>query len=150
MSDKNYLIRKIQIDDLTVEYYKLLREISLISIPDMNEKQNLEFIKQLDDNHQIYLMINCQNNKIVATGTILIENKLIRNYGKIAHIEDIAVDKTERNKGLGKKLINFLIDVSVERNCYKVILNCDTDLIYFYQSCGFDKKGDSLAIYLKS
>ena len=44
--------------------------------------------------------------KIIGTFTILKETKLIHNFGKVAHIEDVVIDKSMRNLGLGHFLIN--------------------------------------------
>ena len=66
-------------------------------------------------------------NKIIGSGTILIENKLIRSYGRGGHIEDIVINEY-RNYGLGKELLNTLIDISKENKCYKCILDCKDEL----------------------
>ena len=46
--------------------------------------------------------------------------------------------------GIGKKLIQKCIDVSTERDCYKVILNSKDKYIPFYTKLGFKEAGYSL------
>ena len=71
------------------------------------------------------------DNEIVATGTILIENKLIHGINKVAHIEDIVVDKKTRGMGLGKKLISFLLNIAENKKCYKIyLMNLDNEFQY--------------------
>ena len=48
------------------------------------------------------------NQKVIASGTVFVEEKLIRNYGKVGHIEDIVVSSKYRGYGLGKKMIELL------------------------------------------
>lgn len=45
--------------------------------------------------------------------------------GLVAHIEDIIIDSNYRKQGLGKKIINELINISTQSNCYKIILDCN-------------------------
>ena len=44
----------------------------------------------------------------MATGTLLIEEKLLRNFGKVGHIEDIVIHLDFRKYGLGKKMIQVV------------------------------------------
>ena len=77
---------------------------------------------------------------MVAIATLLIENKLIHNGSKVAHIEDVVVDKKFLGKGYGKKMIEFLTEKAKNQGCYKVILNCDEEVVAFYEKCGFTQK----------
>ena len=80
------LVRKLELKDINTEYFQLLQNLSLISLSDMDVSKNQTFFYQLDENHQIWIVENSANQKIIGTGTILIENKLIRNYGIGAQI----------------------------------------------------------------
>lgn len=85
--------------------------------------------------------------KVIATGAVLFEQKLIRSAGICAHIEDIVVDESARGNSLGKKIIAELVRISRERGCYKVILDCADDNIAFYEKCGFKAKERQMALY---
>ena len=80
-------------------------------------------------------------------GSILIEQKIIHNMGKVAHIEDIVIDKNYRKMGLGSKMINKLKKIAKDNNCYKIILNCNEKLITYYEKYGFSQKNVQMAIY---
>ena len=85
------------------------------------------------------------NNKIVSTAKLFIEEKM---YQPVAHIEDVVTDNNYRNKGYGKSLIKYLIDIALnDINCYKVILSCEEKLDDFYLKCGMVKTGSSFSIY---
>ena len=87
------------------------------------------------------------HDRIIATGSILIEPKFIRGGMPCAHIEDIVVDNSVRGGNVGKKLINHLVQHAKDRGCYKVILDCSEHNIGFYNKCGFDKGGQQMSIY---
>ena len=108
--------------------------------------QYCEYIKNLSVNQYIYFILD--NKVIVGTGSILIEKKMIPGFQSIGHIEDIVIDEKHRGKKYGKHLINYLVSVALNNRCYKVILDCGTPYIGFYESCGFSNKGNYMAFYL--
>ena len=85
------------------------------------------------------------SKKIVGSITVLIEEKLIHNYSKVAHIEDVVVDESMRGFGLGKKLLE--IAESECDGCYKIILDCSNENVKFYEKCGYEWKGNEMARY---
>ena len=96
-------------------------------------------------NHKIFIAKN--NDKIIGSGTILIEPKLIHDLSYVGHIEDIIVDGNYRNKGIGKLILEKLINVAKENKCYKVILDCSVANVKFYEKLGFKTKEQQMAIY---
>ena len=83
----------------------------------------------------IYIAI--ENDKVIGTATLIIEQKFIRKGALCAHIEDVAVHPQYRNHGIGKSLIEKLVEVAREEKCYKVVLDCASNLVSFYQKCCF-------------
>ena len=127
-------------------YFKLLPQLTDYKL--INDKYHdfNEFVNSLNDNHIILVIENNQN--IIATCTILIEKKIIRNYSSVAHVEDVIVDKNFRKFGLGKILIQKSIEIAKFTKCYKCILDCDEEIENFYKKNGFIKKGSYMALYL--
>jgi ribosomal protein S18 acetylase RimI-like enzyme len=76
---------------------------------------------------------------IVGCATLIVEEKLIHNCGKVGHIEDVVVSPTMRGKDLGKKLVNKLLELAQRSGCYKVVLDCKPDNAGFYEKIGFFK-----------
>jgi glucosamine-phosphate N-acetyltransferase len=64
----------------------------------------------------------------------------------VAHVEGILISLQYRNRGIGKKLMEILIDISKQKMCYKTILSCDESAEKFYQKCGFVKHGITMMI----
>jgi glucosamine-phosphate N-acetyltransferase len=77
--------------------------------------------------------------KLIGSGTILIEPKIIHGGRSVGHIEDVVVHPFYRGKGIAQTILNMLVEYSKEK-CYKVILNCNPNMEQFYNKVGFDKK----------
>ena len=138
--------RQLDCNDYNSNYIEILSQLSFVNKKFITQDQWNQFIYQLNNNHQIYVLIDSSNN-IIASGTLLIENKIIHNISKVAHIEDIVADSKFRGKGYGKMMIEYLIEKAKEHQVYKIILNCSDENIKFYEKCGFKLKDNEMAIY---
>ncbi|AAS53881.1 AFR510Wp [Eremothecium gossypii ATCC 10895] len=87
------------------------------------------------------MVITDEAGRVVATGNIIIEAKLIHHCGLVGHIEDIAVASDQQGKRLGMLLINTLTEIGRNAGCYKIILDCDPQNADFYKKCGFSQAG---------
>ena len=105
------------------------------------DKEMYDFILNKPSNHLIYICKDIEKDKLVGIISVFIERKLIHNLGKVAHIEDLVVDKDERGKGIAQKLINKCVEYAKNENCYKIILNCNENLIKFYEKNNFYNAG---------
>lgn len=85
--------------------------------------------------------------ELVATGTIIIEPKIIRGGKSVGHIEDIVVANGYRGKNISQVILNNLTDFAEENGCYKVILDCEDDVKKVYIKNGFKLKGLQLSKY---
>ena len=118
--------------------FKIYRELT-----DAEEISYIDFkniVTKMPDSNEIY--VYKYNNKPVGLITLIIENKLIHSGGRVGHIEDLAVDREYRNLSIGKTLIKYCIDKCRLIDCYKVILNCKTDLEKYYISNNFKNTGN--------
>ena len=137
--------RNLQKNDFNLGYLDLLSQLTEVNKNNISFEKFSNFIDKLSENHKIIIIIN--NNKIIATGTLLIENKIIHSISKVGHIEDIVVDSNSKGLGIGKQIVNYLTNLAKENNCYKVILNCSDYNIGFYQKCGYQKKETQMVKY---
>ena len=116
-----------------------MREVSIL----LNQLKRMD-VKSIDykkawnnfsSNSSSNSIVGIYEKKIVAYGSIVIENKI---RGQVAgHIEDIVVDAKVRGKMLGVKLVKKLIEIGESKNCYRITLFCDKKLISFYERNGF-------------
>lgn len=119
----NYIIRNLNEKDY-LQYVKLINS---------NISKNFfeNFIKNiLNENHLIYVIEI--NNLLIATGILLIENKLTNNGCLMGHIENILVHENYRGKGFGEIIVKKLLEIAKEKKCYRVDLICKPELEYFY------------------
>ncbi len=115
----------------------------------MDADKNEIFFNKLDEHHQIWLVEDKVNQKIIGTGTILIEHKLIRNYAKVAHLEDIVILPAYQNQKIGTMLVDHLIKIAQELKCYKCILHCNPMLVKFYEKNNFSNYGSHMRLDLE-
>lgn len=140
-----FKIRPIEVNDYHSNYFELLSQLTICPKPNFQLWEN--FIHALNADHHIIVLIDISTNQIIGAGTILLENKIIHNMGKVGHIEDIVTDSSYRGKGLGKLIINYLSDYAKEQGAYKVILDCADENVGFYKKCDLEVKGVQMAKY---
>ena len=117
--------------------FRIYRELT-----DAQEISYIDFkniVTKMPESNEIY--VYKYNNKPIGLITLIIENKLIHSGGRVGHIEDLAVDREYKNMSIGKTLINYCIDKCRLNGCYKVILNCKTDLEQYYIKNNFVNTG---------
>lgn len=145
MNSPNISFRKLQINDFNKNYIQLLSQLT--STGNINKEQFTEIFHKLDSNTHIYVFEDVEAQKIIASATLLIEQKFIHNCGLVAHLEDVVVDSESRGFRIGQKLIQKVINIAKQNNCYKIIADCETSLLPFYYKNNFKKKGEQIAIY---
>ena len=140
-------IRLLKNEDYYLDYLHLLNQLSYIDKNTIMYDQFCDFVSKLNEKHVIYVIYDTSINKIIASGTLFIEQKLIHNCGFVGHIEDIIVDTYFHGKSLGKLIVDKLVDYAKQMKCYKVILDCSNNVEKFYEKCGFTKKNNQMALY---
>ena len=136
-----YTIRRLLESDYNRGYLDLLDQLA-----DVGEVTNADFVRQFwQVKSDIFVIEN--KGKIVASGTLLYEDKFIHGLSSAGHIEDIVVDADYRKAGIGSKMLQHLIGEAQRLGCYKVVLNCDPGLKEFYQRFDFSTKNIEMSRY---
>ncbi|KAJ1394507.1 GNAT domain [Sesbania bispinosa] len=146
--EQKFRVRRLEISDKGKGFIELLQQLSVCdSVSDKEFEDRFQELSSLGDDHVICVIEDELSGKIIATGSVFIEKKFLRNCGKVGHIEDVVVDSSVRGKQLGKKIINFLTDHARSMGCYKVILDCSLENKVFYEKCGFKHHSVQMAMY---
>ena len=135
-------------DDYKNQYINLLSELSICE--NISNEIFFENLNQINSIGTIIIAYHYNTDNtitLVGTGTIIIEPKVIRNGKSVGHIEDIVVKSTYRGKKISQSILEKLKNFAREKNCYKVILDCNENVCPVYKSNGFEIKGIQMSLY---
>lgn len=152
-------IKYTSLNDLLIrnpELTELIKDQYLLLLSDLTSTSYIEtalFLKNVERISEMGTIIvgiidnSSDNIEIIASGTIIIEPKIIREGRNVGHIEDIVVSKEMRGKEISQKILDMLKLIAREKNCYKVILDCNEEVKKVYIKNGFNVKGLQMAEY---
>ncbi|MGQ9719876.1 MAG: GNAT family N-acetyltransferase [Candidatus Jordarchaeum sp.] len=131
------MIRKLLIEDLA-DYLRLFRELWPNASINSDDVQSVLEHYTKNEDYEIY----CYIEKIII-GIIAISKRwTFFHGGKVAIIEDLIVKEQFRNKGIGKKLVEF-VEQKLKKEGIKVIeLSSDfhrTQAHQFWEKMGYAK-----------
>jgi len=135
----NLILRSMQRDDFDREYLKLLEQLTIVG-DDVTKEKFEERFSQMRACAQTYYVVVIEDltiEKIVASATLVIEQKFIRHASVRGRVEDVVVNDGYRGKRLGKLLLDLLTQMSKIAGCYKVSLECKDPLKKFYEQFGY-------------
>ena len=92
-----------------------------------------ELINDTFENRSLQLVC-VVNDKVIGTGRLTIENEDLI-------VSQMAIDIKFQGQGVGKEILNILIDKSKEFNASKIILSARETAIEFYEKYGFVPNG---------
>jgi glucosamine-phosphate N-acetyltransferase len=144
----SFTIRELKEEDFSNGFFETLSNLAEVGKTRNDLNLAKEILKRIDSdrNYRIIIAQDNQNRQVIGTATLLIEQKFIHNGGKAGHIEDVATRKGYEGKGIGKKVIEELIKIAKENECYKVILDCNEKVTEFYEKTGFRKQAIMMRI----
>ena len=132
-------IVELDIENGFLESLDSLREAS-----DLDRKIGKDILKKIIANPDHIIHVAEINGKIVGSTTLFVEQKFIHNGGRVGHIEDVVVSKEYEGRGIGIKLVSSLLEKAKMMNCYKTILDCQDELIPFYERIGFKQESNQM------
>jgi glucosamine-phosphate N-acetyltransferase len=128
-------IRELNSNDYE-QFFKLINDFRETKF---TQEEFLKHLKTISGYSKIYVIE--KNSELIATGTLIIEQKFIYNCSKLAHIEDVCVKKELRSQGFGKIIVKKLIEEATKEKCYKITLVCSESNTKFYATTGFEVRG---------
>ena len=101
-----------------------------------------QIFRELSRSGQQFLMVCEIDGKIVGTAELVIKYNLTHGGRPYGFIENVVVDKGNRGKGVGAKLMESCIRIAREKGCYKLVLTCKDELVEWYGKFGFREFGE--------
>jgi len=147
LKKNEYYLKELELNDYHCGYMDIINKLTNIGNEITFQKFSTYFNIYKKENSKIYVLKSINENKIIGTGKILIEQKLHNNFSNMGHIEDVVVDENYRKLGIGKYIIEKLTKYGFENNCYKIVLCCNDFNEQFYKNCDYKKKGIEFVKY---
>ena len=134
----SYRIREIDLDDLNHGFLEALSNLSDTRGLDLEDARMLLLKIRINPFHKIFVAVK-EDDEVIGTTTLIIEQKFIHNCGLVGHVEDVSVRKDYEGAGVGNALVKKAVESAEKFGCYKCVLDCETRLIKFYEKLGFRK-----------
>jgi len=128
----------IRLMDATDLRRGFLAALGALKPAELTDEQAIE-VFQLRMRWRVRTYVALLDDRVAGTASLLIEPKFIHNGGIVGHIEDVAVHVAYQHHGVGAALVQHLLDVCRGYGCYKVILDCEEDVVPFYERLGFHR-----------
>lgn len=89
------------------------------------------------ENSSSYACVAVCDDQPIGFGSVFIIDRI--RGGRAAVIEDVVVHESARGKGVGRLLINKLVDHAKVNGCFKVTLVASSENAKFYEQSGFEE-----------
>ncbi|MCD1295347.1 GNAT family N-acetyltransferase [Methanocella sp. CWC-04] len=136
MSETVRLIRYDELDKLLDLYGKLHPED-----PEAGDADLLEQLWQdIYEDENLHYIVAEKDGDIVSSCTLAVIKNLTRDLRPYGIIENVITHPDHRKMGYGTKVLQKAIEISKEKNCYKVMLmsgSKNEETLRFYENAGF-------------
>jgi len=143
-----YIVKELMKKDL--EYLDSFFETlsNLTDAPKQTREKTENLLMGINEQwSKIFIAITTEGEIIWAL-TLMIEQKMIRWWARAGHIEDVVTREGYEWNGIGKALMNTAIEEAKNCGCYKIILDCDNELTWYYKKFWFKTDGAFMRMYL--
>ena len=143
-----YIVKELMKKDL--EYLDSFFETlsNLTDAPKQTREKTENLLMGINEQwSKIFIAITTEGEIIWAL-MLMIEQKMIRWGAKAGHIEDVVTREGFEWNGIGKALMNTAIEEAKNCGCYKIILDCDNELTWYYKKFWFKTDGAFMRMYL--
>ena len=116
--------------------------------PRLAETHGKEVFTRILRTHGLYIYLIEDSGAPVATCYLNVVPNLTRAGRSYALIENVVTDHNHRRSGVGTMLLEQVVDIAFNLDCYKVMLlsGRGSDVHTFYERCGFEKNSKTAFI----
>ncbi|MFH1207002.1 MAG: GNAT family N-acetyltransferase [Patescibacteria group bacterium] len=143
-----YLIKNLQSIHLTPEFFTTLEHLSKTVEPNIPKAKKTWKLIRKNPSHKIFVAVD-ERNKVVGLATLVIEQKFVHRFGRMSHLEDVAVRLGFEGQGIGRALVRRAIKEAKKAGCYRIRLFCLDSNIRFYKKSGFRLNENGMQLDLK-
>lgn len=132
--DEELLLRPLEVHDHTKGYLQLIFDD--VENADHAEQERvfeeyLSLQESCPDTYYTVVVENVKQNKIIASGTLIVEQKFIHEIARRGRIENMIVSQQYRRMKIGSVVLGLLTYLAEQLGCYKTTLNCHNDVVPF-------------------
>tara|TARA_B110000116_G_scaffold55575_1_gene47079 strand:- start:8454 stop:8936 length:483 start_codon:yes stop_codon:yes gene_type:complete len=111
-------------------------------VPEEEEIDDLDSLESIVDDKVIHLIAK-ENNKIIATARMFVEDRSIISSSRETHLHvgRVAVRYDARKTGVGRLLMNKCHQVAVQRGYSMLTLSAQVQALGFYERLGYQARG---------
>ena len=146
-------IRELSSSDISHGFLESLDNL-IHGTSELTPKAASETLKAIKSNkyHMVFVASIRQDGKdiVVGTTTLLMEPKFIFGGSLVGHVEDVSVRKGFEKMGIGARLVNHVGEVAERKGCVKLVLDCSTATMPFYQKLGYEYQDNCMKKSLSS
>ncbi len=135
-------IRELEEKDLFNGFLESMDSLKVAS--NLDREKAKEIFEKISSNSNHFVYVAILDGRVVGSTTMLIEPKFIHDGGNVAHIEDVVVSNECQGRGIGEMLMQSLLDLAKDNNCYKTILDCSDEVKPFYEKIGFKRTSNGM------
>jgi len=133
----DFKIRQLEKKDFQKGFLESLSHLFDVGL---TPKESEKIYERIKDNPAYRIFVAEFEKEIVGVVTLLIEQKFILEGAKFGYLEDLAVRVGFERRGIGKSLIEAVINEAKKEDCRLIRLDCNDDVAPLYEKCGFRKK----------
>ena len=135
-------IRELEANDLFNGFLESMDSLKQAS--NLEKEKAEQIFKKIQSNPNHYVYVAISDDKVIGSTTMIIEPKFIHGGRNVAHIEDVVISEEHQGKGIGVKLMKYLLELAEQNNCYKTILDCSDEIKPFYEKIGFKRHANEM------
>jgi glucosamine-phosphate N-acetyltransferase len=126
----------IRLMDATDLDHGFLETLASLSEPGLTREQAIDVL-QVRMRRRVLTFVAVVESRVVGTAALIVEPKFLHGGRSAGHIEDVAVHRDFQSRGIGSALVRHLLEYCRTHQCYKVVLDCQPDLVGYYRQLGF-------------